>query len=81
MLFAADFDVDVPNAPLKSLLVSMKEDIQLVSLDRAAPVEDFNGFVIVVAFNYHFRAEGVSFVGRHKSIAGLDFMAAGSDTV
>ena len=57
VLYIADFDVDVPDAPLKGLLGSMEERIKLISFDRPAPVEDFNGLAVVVAFDDHFRAE------------------------
>jgi hypothetical protein len=42
VLYIADFNVDVPDAPLEGFLVCMEERIQLVSLDRPTFVEYFN---------------------------------------
>ena len=62
-------------------MVNMEKRIQLISFNRPAPVEDFNGPAVVVAFDDHFRAEGISLVGGYESIAGPDFMAVRCDTV
>jgi hypothetical protein len=55
----------------------VKEDVEAVSTDGAAPVEDFYGFSIFVASDDYFSAEGVFFVGRHEGIARTYFVTAG----
>jgi hypothetical protein len=57
--------------------VGVEEDIEPVSTDGAAPVENFYWFPIVVAGNEHFSAEAVFFVSRNEGIAGAYFMTAG----
>jgi hypothetical protein len=69
------FYVEVPDAPFEGLLVGVEEDVEPVSLDGAAPVENFYGLSIIIAGDNHFCSEGISFVGRHEDIAWLYFEA------
>ncbi len=71
------FDVEILNAPFQGLFVGVEEYVEPVSTDGAAPVEDFYGLSIFVAWDEHFGAEGVLFVSRHEGIARPYFMAAG----
>ena len=75
------FYVEVPDAPLQGLLVGAEEDVEPVSTDGAAPVENFYGKSIVVAGDNHFCPEGVSLVGRHEDVAWFRFVPAGRYTV
>ena len=75
------FNVEVPNTPFQGLLVGGEEDVEPVSLDGAAPVEDFYGLSVVIAGNDHFSSEGVSFVGRDEYVAWLYFVPAGGYAV
>jgi hypothetical protein len=59
----------------------MKENVQMVSSDSAAAVEDLYGLVVVVAGHNHFSAEGESFVGGNEGITGPDFVTTGRYTI
>jgi hypothetical protein len=63
------------NAPVEGLLVGDKEDIDAVAVDCAATVEYFYGLIVVIAGDYHFHTEGVSFISGDEGFAYLDFMA------
>ena len=70
-----NFDVNVPNAPFQGLFVRIEENIEPVSINGAAPVEDFYRPIVVVAWDNHFCAEGVFFVGSDKGICPVYFVA------
>lgn len=65
----AYFDVEVPDAPFECLIVGVEKRVQPVSIYCAAPVEDLNGYCVVVAVDDHFGAERISFVGGYEGIA------------
>ncbi len=75
------FYVEVPNTPFQGLLVGGEEDVEPVSPDGAAPVENFYGLSIVIAGDDHFSSKGVSIVGRHEDVAWLYFVPAGGYAV
>ncbi len=52
-----------------------EEDVEAVVLDCATTVEDFDGLVVVIAGDYHFCAEGISFVRGDECFVWLDFVS------
>jgi hypothetical protein len=72
-----DFYVDVFDSPFQGFFVGGEEDVQAVSTDGAAAVEDLNGLIVVVAGYDHFSAEGESFVSGCEGITFAYFVAAG----
>jgi len=81
LLFAAQFDFEVFYAPFSCGFVGVEEYIETVSTNDAAPVEDFNGLAIIVAWNNYFCAERIHFVGGNKGIVALYLMAVSGFTV
>ena len=75
------FYVEVPDAPFEGHLVGVEEDVEPVSSDGTAPVENSYGLSIIIAGDNHFSSKGVSFVGRHEDIAWLYFEPAGGYAV
>jgi len=75
------FDVKVLNAPLQGFFVAVEEDVQAVSTDSAASVEDLYRLVIVVTRYAHLRAERIVFIRRHKGVARLYSVTAGCNAV
>lgn len=52
-----------------------KEDVDVVAVDSAASVEDFDRHVVVIAGDNHFCAEGILFICGDEGFTGLDFMS------
>ena len=77
VLLATDFDIEPLNTPFQCLLVGVEKDVEPVSADSAASVEDFYGFCIAVAGDDHFSAERVLFVGCYEGVAGAYSVPAG----
>lgn len=75
------FDVKVLNAPLQGFFVAVKEDVQAVSTDGTASVEDPYRLVIIVARYAHLHAERIVFVRCHKGVAWLYSVTAGCNAV
>ena len=67
------FYIEVSDAPFQGILVGVEEDIEPVSPNGTAPVENFHGLSIIIAGDNHFCSEGVSLVGSHEDIAWLYF--------
>jgi len=74
---AMNFDIAISDAPFEGLLVGGEEDVEAISLDGAASVEDFYGPVVVVASDNHFGTEGIFSIGGHERVTG-SYIVAGS---
>ena len=74
VLLATYFDIEPLNTPFQRLLVGVEKDVEPVSADSAASVEDFYGLCILVAGDDHFSAERVLFVGCYEGVAGSYFV-------
>lgn len=80
-LILAQFDFEIFNAPFSGGFVGVEEYVEAVAAYYSAPVEDFYGFVIIVAGNNHFCAEGVYFVGGNKDVVSSYLVAVGGFTI
>jgi len=76
-LFAAYFDIEVLNTPLKSFLVGVEEYVKSIPADGTAPIEDFYGQSVFVTWDGHLGAKRVLSIGRDKGITGAYFVSAG----
>lgn len=81
LLFAAQFDFKVFYAPFPCGFVGVEEYIETVSTNDAAPVEDFNGLAIIVAWHNDFCAERIHFVGGDEDVVALYLVAVSGFTV
>ena len=59
----------------------IKKHIQLVTLDRPAPVQHLDGLSVVVSRNSQQSAEWNIFRGRNENIARPDFVAVCRDAI
>jgi len=76
-LLATYFDIKPLNTPFQRLLVGVEEDIEVVSADSAASVEDFYRLCVAVAGDDHFSAERILPVGCYEGVAGSYFVPTG----
>lgn len=81
LLFTAQFDFEILNAPFSGGFVRVEEYVEAVATYDPAPVEDFNGFAIIVAWNNHFSAERVHFVGGNKDVVASYLVAVSGFTI
>ena len=79
-LHLAYFHIQVFNSPFQSLLVSVKEHINLIALNRAAAIQDFYSFA-AVTWDNHFSTERELLVGSYEQITLLYFVTTGSYTI
>ena len=78
---AADFYVDVFNAPFQGFFVRVEENVEPISADSSAAVEHLYGFIVVVSCYDHFSAEGEPFVSGCEGVTLPYFVTAGRDAV
>ena len=76
-VFPTYINLKILNTPLKGFFVSGEEDVEPVSFDCSASVENFHGLAVAIAGNEHFGVEGISSVRRDKGIARQYLVPAG----
>lgn len=81
LLFAAQFDFEIFNAPFSGGFVRIEEYVEAFATYDPAPVEDFYGLAIIVAGNNHFCSEGVHFVGGNKDVFASYLVAVSGFTI
>ncbi len=80
-VFPTYINLKILNPPLKGFFVSGEEDVEPVSFDGSASVENFHGLAVAIAGNQHFSVERVSSVGCDKGIARLYLVPVGGYSV
>ena len=68
MLFSAQFDFEILNAPFSGGFVRVEEYVKSISTNNAASVEHFYDIAVFVSRDNHFSFKRVVFRGGYESV-------------